>query len=202
MLRTDLHPNAPNGDVNDPAKLKTNDRVKMATEVSERALAHEADTEFLVRKSMNTGYQVLSLLTPPAYTAFVIARRGRSAWSLNRTLRATWVGGLTGSAAFGGGAYLRYANTSYETTKEKRIASAYDTNRIRREDHSTIGAILMAVITPALFWNRASSINLILGGAGLGSTAGVITHYFRNLSGDVPPKVEPPPVGHDNEHNL
>lgn len=58
---------------------------------------HDADTNFLVRQSMSTGYQVFSILTPPLYTIFVLMRRGRGAWSLNRFLRATWVGGLTGT---------------------------------------------------------------------------------------------------------
>ncbi|TFK25067.1 hypothetical protein FA15DRAFT_591346 [Coprinopsis marcescibilis] len=161
-------------------------------DVTEQALAHAADTEFLVRKSMNTGYQVATLLAPPVYTAFIIARRGRSSWSLNRTLRATWVGGFAGSAAFGGATYVRYANSSIEHTRAQRISSAYDTNRIRREDHSTIGAVLTAVLFPAILWNRASAVNLILGGAGIGSSAGVLTHYLRNISGDTPEPVLPP----------
>ena len=33
------------------------------------------------------------------------------------------------------------------------------TASIRADDHSTIGGILFAVITPALFWKRANSIN-------------------------------------------
>ena len=162
--------------------------------LTEQRMAHSADVDFLVRKAMNTGFQVFSLVTPAAYTAFVIARKGRAAWSLNRTLRATWLGGIGGTAAFGGGAYLRYANTSFETTRVYRIESAYDTDRIRREDHSTIGAVLMAVVTPALLWKRASAVNLILGGAGIGGGVGVLAHYFRRISGDEPPKLTP--VGH------
>lgn len=69
----------------------------MDPDLVETALAHSADTNYLVRQSMNTGYQILSLLTPPIYTALVLARRGRAAWSLNRTLRATWVGGIGGA---------------------------------------------------------------------------------------------------------
>jgi hypothetical protein len=55
-----------------------------------------ADTEYLVRKAMNTGYQFASLMTPPVYTAFILVRRGRSALSINRLLRATWLGGVGG----------------------------------------------------------------------------------------------------------
>ena len=58
--------------------------------------AHAADVEVLVRRSMTKGYELFSLLTPPAYIAFVLARKGRGHLSVNRFLRATWVGGAVG----------------------------------------------------------------------------------------------------------
>ena len=58
------------------------------------------DTEHLVRQAMATGYQWSSLLIPPVYVAYVLARRGRVALSINRVLRATWVGGLSGKSAY------------------------------------------------------------------------------------------------------
>ncbi len=61
------------------------------------AKAHAADTEFFIRRGMTKGYQLLSLLTPPLYTAFAISRYGRSHLSVNRLLRATWVGGASGA---------------------------------------------------------------------------------------------------------
>jgi len=57
---------------------------------------HAADVEFLVRRSMTKGYQLFSLLTPPAYVTFILARKGRAQFSINRFLRATWVGGAVG----------------------------------------------------------------------------------------------------------
>jgi hypothetical protein len=57
---------------------------------------HAADTNYLVRRSMTKGYQIFSLLTPPVYSAFIIARRGKGALSISRVLRATWVGGVAG----------------------------------------------------------------------------------------------------------
>ncbi|KAF8969878.1 hypothetical protein BDZ97DRAFT_1653399 [Flammula alnicola] len=150
--------------------------------------AHAADTDYLVRQAMNTGYQWSSLIVPPAYIAYVVARRGRADLSINRVLRATWVGGL--SAVSGGGAYLRYAYSGEEAVRMKRIETAYNTSILRRNDHSTIGGVLAAVLTPAILWKRASAVNLILGGAGLGSGVGVLTHYGRTVSGDPPSKVE------------
>ena len=58
----------------------------------------QPDTEYLVRQAMTTGYQWSSLLVPPIYIAYVLARRGRAALSNNRVLRATWVGGLGGKS--------------------------------------------------------------------------------------------------------
>lgn len=58
--------------------------------------AYAADIEFFVRRGMTKGYQVMSLVTPPLYTVFILTRRGRGAWHLSRFLRATWVGGTVG----------------------------------------------------------------------------------------------------------
>ncbi|KAN0075491.1 hypothetical protein V8E55_011514 [Tylopilus felleus] len=156
--------------------------------------AHAADVQFLVRRSMTKGYELFSLLTPPAYAAFVLARKGRAQFSINHFLRATWVGGAVGCAAGGGFEYVRSANSSEVTVRNRHIRSAYDTASLREDDHSTIGALLFAVLTPALFWRRASTINLVLGGAGIGSSMGVLTHYGRTLTGDPPPPVQVPEV--------
>lgn len=60
--------------------------------------AHAADAEYLTRKAMTLGYQISSLLAPPIYIAFVLTKRGRAAFSVNRLLRATWIGGLGGAS--------------------------------------------------------------------------------------------------------
>lgn len=105
--------------------------------------SHAADVEFLVRRSMTKGYQLFSLLSPPAYVAFIFARKGRAQFSINRFLRATWVGGAVGKllpsvfffplahagsgcAAGGGFEYVRSANSSEVTVRNRHIRSAYD----------------------------------------------------------------------------
>ena len=67
--------------------------------VASAAAAHAraADVEFLVRRGMFKGYQLLSLLAPPAYLALALARNGRTHLSANRVLRATWLAGLVGA---------------------------------------------------------------------------------------------------------
>ncbi|KIJ17076.1 hypothetical protein PAXINDRAFT_9932 [Paxillus involutus ATCC 200175] len=152
------------------------------------------DTQFLVRRSMTKGYELLSLLTPPAYIAFILARKGRAHFSVNRFLRATWVGGAVGCAAGGGLEYVRCANSSETTIGSRHLRSAYDAASLRADDHSTIGSLLFAVLTPALLWKRANVVNLILGGAGIGSSIGVLTHYTRSLTGDTAPIVEVPEI--------
>jgi hypothetical protein len=71
----------------------------MSTALEEVAAlqAREADTEFLVRRGMTKGYQLFSVLCPPAYTAFVLLRKPRGHLNVNRLLRATWVGGGLGA---------------------------------------------------------------------------------------------------------
>ena len=60
-------------------------------------LVVSADVEYMVRRGMTRGYQIFSLLTPPLYAAFVLARRGRNQLFVNRFLRATWLGGVAGA---------------------------------------------------------------------------------------------------------
>jgi hypothetical protein len=89
-------------------------------------LAHAADTEYLVRRGMTKGYQWASLLAPPAYAAFVLTQRGRAHFSLNRLLRATWVGGAAGVVGGGGVEYVRSAYSNEHNVRTRRIQAAYD----------------------------------------------------------------------------
>ncbi|KAH9966482.1 hypothetical protein BC827DRAFT_1124570 [Russula dissimulans] len=156
--------------------------------------ARLADIEYLVRRSMTKGYQLFSILTPPIYAGFSLYRKGRSHLTINRLLRATWLGGATGTSHVcpgiaGGGAfeYVRSSNSSFETLRSRRIHAAIDRASHRADDHATIGALLCAVLTPALFWRHGATIHLVFGGAGLGTAAGYVTHIVRSASGDVPP---------------
>lgn len=109
---------------------------------------HSADTEYLVRKGSNYGYRISSILSFPAYTAYILARRGRASFSLNGLLQSTWIGGFVGmpsclfhgatelhnqriGAAGGGGiAFARYNFTNPEQVRVKRMETAYDVNPI------------------------------------------------------------------------
>lgn len=76
------------------------------------------------------GYQTFSLIAPLAYTGYAIARR--RPWTLNHTLRATWLGGLAGAAA-GGGAGWAWASTAKpEKVHMTRTKMAYDVSPLPR----------------------------------------------------------------------
>src|SRR5712672_666695 len=130
-----------------------------------------------------------------------------------------------GIASGGAFEYVRSSNSSFETLRSRRIRAAIDVPipplfRVmifmygissflqrashRADDHATIGALLCAVLTPALFWRRGTTIHreyflgsvhsllitcreVVFGGAGLGTAAGYFTHIARSASGDVPP---------------
>ncbi|KAG2115203.1 uncharacterized protein F5147DRAFT_412688 [Suillus discolor] len=155
---------------------------------------HATDMEVLMRRGMTKGYEVFSLLTPPAYAAFVLLRKGKGHFTVNRFLRATWVGGAVGCAGGGALEYIRSSRASEATVRNRRLQHAYDTASLRANDHSTIGAILFAVLTPAIFWKRASTVNLVIGGAGIGSAIGLLTHYGRTVTGDITPDAQIPDI--------
>ena len=82
---------------------------------------------------------------------------------------------------------------------------------LRAEDHSTIGAILGALLTPAVFWKRARTVHrefpllrisctmmlmiylsVFLGGAGIGAGVGLLVHWTRNFTEEPLPQGPPP----------
>jgi len=100
-------------------------------------------------------------------------------------LRATWLGGAAGILQL----------------RVRRINSMYNMSSLRADDHSTIGALLGALLVPAVFWKRARAVHLFLGGAGIGAGLGLSTHWIRNITGErlpegpiprTPPQVNSP----------
>jgi hypothetical protein len=114
------------------------------SETTDMEHARLADTEYLVRRSMTKGYQLFSIITPPIYAGFSLLRKGRGHLTVNRLLRATWLGGAAGRYPWmtlwpmhishahvgivGGGAfeYIRSSNSSSETLRSRRIRALYD----------------------------------------------------------------------------
>lgn len=138
------------------------------------------DAQVLARNAFFTGCQFSSLLAPPIYTAFVFARRGRAFISVNCLLRATWMSTLGGGAAYAGLAHVWNLTHEEKQLRENSMQALYDKNLVIRNDHVTVGAALMAVLTPAIFWRRAHPINLVLGGSALGNGIGLLTYHSRS----------------------
>jgi len=164
------------------------------TEISDIAVleaAHAADSEYILRQYSTRGYQTLSFIAPLAYTGYAIARK--RPWTLNHTLRATWIGGLAGAAAGGGVGWAWASTAKPEKVHIARTKMAYDRGLLRLQDHATIGMLLGAMLTPAILLRRARAIHLILGGAGIGSSIGVAAHWWRTLTETRPPPVAAPP---------
>jgi hypothetical protein len=51
---------------------------------------------------------------------------------------------------------------------------------LRRDGLATIGGGLTAILITGLFWNQASLINLLAGGGGIGTIAGVASAVVMN----------------------
>ena len=163
------------------------------TELGILEAAHAADSEYILRQYSTRGYQTLSFVAPLAYTGYAIAKR--RPWSLTQTLRATWVGGIGGAVAGAGTGWAWATSSSPERVHTARAKMAYDHSLLRLNDHSTIGMLLGAMLTPAIFYKRAPIIHLVLGGAGLGSSAGVLAHWWRSVTeARAPPPLASPPV--------
>ena len=168
-----------------------------ANSADEQALARLADTEYLVRRSLTKGYQLFSILTPPLYAGFSIFRKGRGHLTVNRLLRATWLGGAAGRlykissvhmsltlfiqvspavgllsmsgpriqvqrpfALAGSTQHTMYLQCFLVTSHDPDVNYLFSqTDALRADDHATIGALLCAVLTPAIFWKRGTAIH-------------------------------------------
>ena len=58
--------------------------------------ARIADTDYLIGRAMIKGNHILSIITPPIYIGFYLFRKRSSHITVNRVLRATWLGGFAG----------------------------------------------------------------------------------------------------------
>jgi hypothetical protein len=137
-----------------------------------------ADYEAVLRHAAFKGYQVANLITPPLYVAICLARK--RPMSVNAFLRNMWVSSVFGTAGGAAAAVAKLRDADPESITDRRVRLAYNRTQIRTDDHSTIGIILGSVLAPAIFWRRGRIINLVLGGAALGSGAGIMTHLYRS----------------------
>jgi hypothetical protein len=105
--------------------------------------AHAADSEYIVRqystrgkslcatyniqpniRQYNTGYQTLSFVAPIAYTGYALVRR--RPWSIQQTLRATWLGGIGGAVAGAGTGWAWATSSNPGKVHQARVKMSYD----------------------------------------------------------------------------
>ncbi|CAD6588098.1 MAG: hypothetical protein CYPHOPRED_004266 [Cyphobasidiales sp. Tagirdzhanova-0007] len=124
--------------------------------------------------------QATALVAPP----FSLARQmqafqgiGGTCFSVNRWLRnnAAWTI-FFGSTAGLAMAWGRLRNESDIAIHDRAYRLRHNSDQVRVDDYSKVGAILGALITTTIFLRRASLVNNILGGATLGIVGGIITH--------------------------
>lgn len=148
-----------------------------------QAAGMEEDSAYYVGRYGVQGLQYGCLAATPLY--FVQVLRG-CGFSLRGLARYNWlvpaVGAGVGSAA--GYAQASSSDTSVLATKAR--SWRLDAQRVRQDDLHLIGSVLGALILPALFLRRTGLINGLLGGAGLGGAAGVITHYAQSMTSSSP----------------
>ena len=150
------------------------------------------------------------------YIAAIVARR--RPFSVNKLLRATWLGGLGGTVAGAGVGWVQYTGVPPQRLSDARTKLAYDVgfillalvglhtdlslgwqrDEIRMDDHATVGAILLAVLTPAVFYGRTRLVHSILGGASIGAGGGMLAHYWRSYQEGPRPTIKPHPVASTN----
>ncbi|EJD53250.1 hypothetical protein AURDEDRAFT_157819 [Auricularia subglabra TFB-10046 SS5] len=176
---------------------------------------YSRDYNDVVKNAAQAGWQVASLAVTPFYVALTIARRGRSAVTLNSVMRAQWIGGVAGTGLGGRlraligeplrvtyvDGVVRLAGTGYAWLAHRDPAAVhdlanrqrYDAARVRRNDYSMAGAVVVAALSPALFWNYGRVFDLVLGGASFGCAAGSLTHVFKAMPPRHAAPVLPPP---------
>ncbi|KAG8991694.1 hypothetical protein FRB90_001252 [Tulasnella sp. 427] len=137
----------------------------------------QAARESLYKQITFRGFQYGSIVAAPAYILLTLARRRPV--TANSTLAATWVGGLTGAAAGYGAGYWNYKDLQDVKVTEAWAMIAYNRQQVRLNDYSTVGAVIGALLTPAIFYKRARLAHAVLGGASLGAGAGAVTHYWQ-----------------------
>lgn len=154
---------------------------------------YSRDYNDVVKNAAQTGWQVASLAVPPFYVALTIARRGRSALTLNSVMRAQWIGGIAGTGLGAGSGYAWLARRDQAGVHDLANRQRYDAARVRRNDYSMAGAVVVAALSPALFWNYGRAFDLVLGGTSFGCAAGSLTHVFKAMPPRHSAPVLPPP---------
>lgn len=144
-----------------------------------QAVGMEEDAAYYVGRYGVQGLQYGCLAATPVYVAQVVRGRG---FSLRGLARYNWLIPAVGAGLGSAGGYAQAASSDSSVLASKARSWRLDAARVRQDDLHLIGSVLGALVLPALFLRRTGLINGLLGGAGLGGAAGVITHYVQTMS--------------------
>jgi len=136
-----------------------------------------ADVQALLKHNAFRGYQLACVAIPPLFISYSLVRR--RPLSTNKVLSATLVGGAAGAGVGLGIGTMQYSHAPGDRLTTARVKLAYDTKQIRLDDYATLGAILGAVLTPAIFYRRTRLVWSVFGGASMGVGTGTVVHYLK-----------------------
>ncbi|EST08357.1 hypothetical protein PSEUBRA_002114 [Kalmanozyma brasiliensis GHG001] len=154
-----------------------------------QAAGMEEDSAYYIGRYTVQGLQYGCLAATPLYLVSAIRGRG---FSLRGLARANWLIPSVGAAAGSVAGYAATSQLSHPDLSARTSGLRLNSNRVRQDDLHLIGSVLGALVLPALFLSRVGLINGLLGGAGLGGAAGLVTHQVQRLGKgeDVTGKIE------------
>ncbi|UZJ52452.1 hypothetical protein CBS101457_001772 [Exobasidium rhododendri] len=135
------------------------------------------EKSYMVERWSLNGFQLATLAATPMYALHAL-RKGQ--FSIRQLVRYNWVVPILGAGAGGGGAFAMTSQESAAKTASRTMEMRMSKSTVRRDDMQLIGSVVGALLVPAIFLRSAGLFNGLLGGAGLGSAAGILTDYFKN----------------------
>ncbi|KAJ7184199.1 hypothetical protein C8R46DRAFT_1063253 [Mycena filopes] len=148
----------------------------------------KSDSAYITARVMKSSFGMGALIGIPAYAAMLVLKRPR-VFSVERLLNVSTVSSLAAAGAGGAVTYGTNRLSDAAALKERRVQLAYSVSARREDDYGTIGALLLMVILPAVFWTRAGLLDLTLGGGSLGYGTGLLTHHIQTLTGSPAGKI-------------
>lgn len=149
----------------------------------------EEDSAYYIGRYTILGLQYGCLAATPLYLVQTLRGRG---FSLRGLARYNWTLPLTGSALGSVAGYAAASQLDHSSLSTRTSSLRLDAQRVRQDDLHLIGSVLGALVLPALFLSRTGLVNGLLGGAGMGGAAGLLTHHVQRLgnSGDALGQIE------------
>ncbi|SJX65611.1 uncharacterized protein SRS1_16238 [Sporisorium reilianum f. sp. reilianum] len=149
----------------------------------------EEDSAYYIGRYTVQGLQYGCLAATPLYLLQTLRGRG---FTLRGLARYNWLTPLAGAASGSIAGYAAASQLDHPSLAARTSGLRLDAQRVRQDDLHLIGSVLGALVLPALFLSRTGLVNGLLGGAGLGGAAGLVTHHVQRLGkgGDVVGQIE------------